>query len=144
MVAGPVAFVSARAFADAPDPNPEARFVDEKTLVVVRADRSATIAVPAAQSRDVSLDYDYGTDRVGKRTWPVRLSWGVRTVKFIACPPGARPFSPGHSLDRETQFNGGIVTRWGRCIALDVFEPGRDEPHRAVISMGAGRCPAHG
>jgi hypothetical protein len=82
IVAGPVALYPAKSYAKAPNPNPGARFVDEKT----------------------------------------------------------RPLARGHPLDRETQFNGGIVTAWRRCLPLDVFVRGGEAPLRVVISMGAGHC----
>jgi hypothetical protein len=145
VVVGSIGFYETRSFADAPHPNPGARFVDQKTIVIVRAGSSVTVSVPPVHRRDASLDYGYGTEEKRRRQGPtVRLSDGVRSVRFVACPRGTGPITPGHPLDRETQFNGGIVTKWRQCLTLDVFEPGREEPRQAVISMGAGRCSAPG
>jgi hypothetical protein len=140
VIAGPVAFYPARRYASAPSPDPGARFVDQKTLVIVRAGATVTVSVASRDQHRASLDYGFGLER-RKRRPPVKLSDGARTVRFLACSRNARPFSPGHRLDRETQFNGGIVTVWRTCLALDVFENGRERPIRAVISAGAGRCP---
>jgi hypothetical protein len=96
--------------------------------------------VPVGHRRRVSLDYSYGTRRGPKRSSPPKLSDGVRSAMFVACSRDARPLAPGHPLDRETQFNGGIVTAWRRCLPLDVFVRGGEPPLRVVISMGAGHC----
>lgn len=141
VVAGPVALYPARLLRRESNPNPGARFVDEKTLVVVRAKQEGTLAVPQAYRRRASLDYERDVARQ-RRSGPVKLADGVSSVRFVACRPDARPLSPGHRLDRETQFNGGIVTKWGHCLPLDVFVRGRAAPLRAVISFGAGRCRA--
>jgi hypothetical protein len=139
VVAGPLAFYPARTFEDEHNPDPRARFVEEKTLVVVRAGRRATVS--AAAARAVSLDYDFGRKRAPRSATRVRLSDGLRSVMFTACPRGTKPLSPGHPLDRQTQFNGGIIGRWGRCLPLDVVAEG-EAPLRVKISFGAGRCPA--
>lgn len=114
--------------------------MDEKTLVIVRAEKAVTLVVPVGHRRRVSLDYSYGTHRGPKRSSPPKLSDGVRSAMFVACSRDARPLAPGHPLDRETQFNGGIVTAWRRCLPLDVFVRGGEPPLRVVISMGAGHC----
>ena len=136
---GPVAFYPARTFEDEANPDPGAKFVGEKALVVLRARDDVTVVVGQRQRDSASLDYEYGTGRK-RRSPPVNLSDGVGVVRFVACRGGERPLSPGHRLDRETQFNGGIVGRWGQCVPLDVFVRGRDTPLRAAISLGAGRC----
>jgi hypothetical protein len=119
-VAGPLWLPSARTFRSAEDPNPGARFVDHKTLVVVKAGEEATVVVPAGVRRRASLDYSYGVGE-RRRSPPVKVSDGVRAVRFVACKPGARPLVRGHPLDLETQFNGGIITEWNRCLPLDVW-----------------------
>ncbi|MGH2980120.1 MAG: hypothetical protein ACRDLQ_10880 [Solirubrobacterales bacterium] len=137
--AGPLSLPSARALATAENPNPGARFVDHKTIVVVRAGQEATVVVPPDERRHASLDYGYGV-RADRRTPPVKLSDGVPVIRFAACGRGARPLVRGHPLDRETQFNGGIITRWGRCLPLDVWSRGGDRRQRITISFGAGDC----
>jgi hypothetical protein len=141
VMAGPLSLPGAAAYAEQEDPNPGARYVDYKTIVVVTAGEEATVAVPAAERGRASLDYDYGAGaRRERRTPPVKVSDGVPVVRFVACKPGARPFVGGHPIDRETQFNGGIVTRWGRCLPLDVWPGGAERAERITISFGAGRC----
>lgn len=140
VVAGPLAFAGARTFANYENPNPGARFAEEKILVVVKAGARPTVVVPLSWRRDAALDYGFG-GRPRKRTPPVKVSDGLPSVRFSACRSGTKPRSPGHPLDRETQFNGGIITRWGRCLPLDVYVEGA-RPVRATISFGAGRCPA--
>ena len=109
--------------------------VDEKMLLVLKARHQATVVVPPSERGSVSLDYnDRGTH------FPPRLSDGAETVRFIACRGHEKPFSPRHPLWRETQFAGGIIARWPRCVDLDVFIDGRDTPERATMSFGAGRC----
>jgi hypothetical protein len=137
--AAPLSLPSARAFATAENPNPGARFVDYKTIVVVRAGQEATVAVPPHERGRASLDYGYGV-RADRRTPPVKVADGVPVVRFVACERGTRPLVRGHPLDRETQFNGGIITRWGRCLPLDVWSGGRDRPVRMTVSFGAGAC----
>ena len=139
--AGPLELAGTRTYRTADDPNPGARFVDLKTIAVVKAGREATVAVPASERDRASLDYEYGSGaRRHRRTPPVKVSDGVPVVRFVACPHGTRPLSPGDPLDRETQFNGGIVTRWGRCLPLEVWTRGADRPRRVTISFGAGDC----
>jgi hypothetical protein len=140
VVAGALWLPSARAFANHENPDPGARFVDHKTLVVVKADEEATVVVPGSERRRASLDYAYGVGPSRRRTPPVKVSDGVSLVRFVACERGTRPLSRGHPLDRETQFNGGIITRWGRCLPLDVWAGGGDRPRRVTISFGAGDC----
>jgi hypothetical protein len=142
VIAGALALPHARAFANDPDPDPGARFVGYKILVVVRAGARVIVSIPSEHRRDASLDYAYGTAAGPRRTPPVKLSDGVASVAFEACPSGTRPFTRRHPLGRETQFNGGVVTRWGRCLPLDVWVRGRDQPIRRVISFGAGECAA--
>jgi hypothetical protein len=139
VVAGPLAFYPARTFEGAENRDPHAEFVEEKTLVVVRAGRRATVSAGAV--RTVSLDYDFGRKRAPRSPRRVRLSDGVRSVTFAACPPDTKPLSRGHPLDRETQFNGGIIGRWGQCLPLNVFVGG-DSPIQVKISFGADRCRA--
>jgi hypothetical protein len=139
VVAGPLWFPHARAFANEPNPDRGARFVDHKTLVVVQDGEAATVVIPASERRRAALDYEYGSARAPRRP-PVKLSDGVAAVRFAACELGARPWSRGHPLDRETQFNGGIITRWGRCLPLDVWPEGAERPRRVTISFGAGDC----
>jgi hypothetical protein len=139
VVAGPLAFAGARTFAGYENPDPKVTFSDEKTLVVVEAGRSATVVVPREARRDVALDYDYGGGAARRRTPLVKISDGLPSVRFSACKRGTKPWSRGHPLDRETQFNGGIIGRWGRCLPLDVYAE-RGAPIRATISFGAGRC----
>ena len=139
LVAAPLALAGARTYRTADNPNPGARFVDLKTIVVVKAGEEATVVVPRSERRRASLDYAYGVRRE-RRTPPVRVSDGVPVVRFVACRRGTRPLVRGHPLDRETQFNGGIVTRWGRCLPLDVWPGGADRPRRITISFGAGSC----
>jgi hypothetical protein len=127
VVAGPLWFPSARAFANQRNPDPGARFVDYKTLEVVAAGEAATVVVPESERRRASLDYAYIVERERRRTPPVKLSDGEPVVRFVAC-------------DEETQFNGGIVTSWNRCLPLDVWADGADEPRRLTISFGAGDC----
>lgn len=139
VVAGPLALTLARTFGTAENPNPGARFVDLKMIVVVRAGQEATVVVSSEERRRASLDYGYGV-RVDRRTPPVKVSDGVPVVRFVACSAGTKPLVAGHPLDRETQFNGGIITRWRRCLPLDVWSAGRDRPLRVTISFGAGDC----
>jgi hypothetical protein len=139
VTAGPVALTGARAYRTAENPNPGARFVDLKTIVVVDAGEEATVAVAPKARRRASLDYAYGVRRQ-ERSPPVKLSDGVPVVRFAACRPGTRPLVGGHPLNRETQFNGGIITRWHRCLPLDVWPRDGERPRRVTISFGAGEC----
>ena len=126
VVAGPVALYPALTYRNAPDPSPGARFVDQKTLVIVGAGTEATVMVPPSERGRASLDYAYGVRRE-RRTPPVKVSDGVAAVRFAGC-------------DRETQFNGGIITRWHRCLPLDVWPRDGERPRRVTISFGAGEC----
>lgn len=139
VTAGPLSLPSARGFRIADNPNPGALFVDLKTIVVVKADRAVTVVVPPEERRHASLDYGYGV-RQDRRSPPMKVSDGVHVVRFVACSAGTEPLVAGHPLDRETQFNGGIITRWRRCLPLDVWPRGRDRPLRVTISFGAGDC----
>jgi hypothetical protein len=141
VVAGPLSLPGAAAYAEQENPNPGARYVGYKTIVVVEAGEEATVVVPASERGRASLDYEYGAGaRRHRRTPPVKVSDGVPVVRFVACDRGTRPWMRGHPLDRETQFNGGIITRWGRCLPLDVWSGGADRPRRVTVSFGAGNC----
>jgi hypothetical protein len=70
-------------------------------------------------------------------------------MTFVACRPGKptrsyRPEGPsGSYADGEpvTFWSGFVLARRPVCVPLQVYVDDRPWPRRAVIDMGAGRCP---
>jgi hypothetical protein len=108
------------------------RYRGQKVLVLVRRGKTVTLVVPEEARRVVSLLYD--PDRWRMRN-AYRVAEGNVVTTFRACEGvfGVRPHE-------YTQFNGAIVVAGARCVPLDVYAEGSDEPLRAMLSFGAGRC----
>jgi hypothetical protein len=143
VVAGPLAFVRARAYATSPYSFRGAgagRYWGNKLLVVVRTGWVARVIVPSAQRRKVALQY--APEDFNKAVVPAESE---HDVTFAACPP-RRPFL-GPASARWTQFNGAIVVAGRRCVRLAVYaakqgHPLPDRALRARLSFGAGSCHA--
>jgi hypothetical protein len=143
ILVGPVAFVGARAYSSSTYSFASVgggRYRGSKLLVVVRTGWMARVVVPAAQHRDVSLQY--APEEFNK---PVVPADGDHEVTFTACPPGRPSLGPRNA--RWTQFNGAIVVAGRRCVTLDVSaaKQGHVLPSRSLrarLSFGAGACPA--
>jgi hypothetical protein len=142
VVAGPLAFVRARAYSTSTYPFAGVgggRYRGTKLLAAVRTGWVARVVVPAGQRRKVALQY--APADFNKAVVPAESE---HDVTFRACPPG-RPFL-GPKSARWTQFNGAIVVAGRRCVTLDVYaaKQGHPLPSKALgsrLSFGAGRCP---
>jgi hypothetical protein len=141
VVAGPLAFVRARAYAASRSSFGSiggGRYRGNKLLVVVRTGWVARVVVPSAQRRRVALQY--APEHFNEAVAPAD---GEHEVTFTACPP-RRP-SLGPVSARWTQFNGAIVVAGRRCVTLAVHaakqgHPLPVEPARVRLSFGAGPC----
>jgi hypothetical protein len=114
------------------------RFDAQKLLVVVQAGRTATLAVPWRERKDIALPYD-----PSKWNRPSSVGYGLadgdRAATFKACAEAHLAWSGG-VVGKWTEFNGAVVVAGARCAALDVGVPGRVEPLRRVLSFGKRRC----
>jgi hypothetical protein len=143
VVAGPLAFVRARAYASSTYSFRGVgvgRYRGSKLLVVVRTGWVARVVVPSAQRRKVALQY--APEDFNKAVVPAESE---HDVTFTACPPH-RPFV-GPASARWTQFNGAIVVAERRCVTLTVYaakqgHPLAVRPQSARLSFGAGNCRA--
>ena len=143
VVAGPLAFVRARALATSTYSFRGiggGRYRGIKQLVVVRTGWVARVVVPSTRRRTVALQY--APEDFNKAVVPAESE---HDVAFAACPPH-RPFL-GPASARWTQFNGAIVVAGRRCVTLAVYaaKQGHPLPVRPLIarlSFGAGNCRA--
>jgi hypothetical protein len=108
-----------------------------KVLAVVQAGEEVTLVVPQAERRRMSLLYDFNS--AGPRR-PLRLSDGVSSVKFSACPKGIVAGTRVNGVS-ESQFNGGFFVRGAHCAPIEVWVDGRKEPLRRWLPFGTGSRP---
>jgi hypothetical protein len=108
-----------------------------KVLVVLRAGKAVTLAVPESERRRLSLLYDESAPGPPR---PLRFSDGVSTVRFSACPEGVVAGTKVKGAS-ESQFNGGFFVRGAHCGPLEVWIKGREEPLRRWLPFGTGTAP---
>lgn len=127
VVAGPVAFVGARGYADDPASwfsAPGDRATSQKVLIVVDGDRPVVVSV---RHPDAALAYD--PDR-----------WRTRNVVPFRSGDARVRFEPCGGDQHRTQFNGAFLLRGPSCVPVEVrVEAGQQL--FATLSFGAGDCP---
>ena len=109
---------------------PDARAVAE-TAVVLAAGSTATLSVPAAFRRRLSLSYTRQShDRERPPAWGgLRVADGDHTVTFRAC------------RDHETHWIGGFVVAGAGCLPLDITVDGRTTRRHLAFGMPRRSCP---
>jgi hypothetical protein len=128
VLAGPVAFVGARGYADDPKRLFLARDPEmaraQKVLAVVDGDTPVVISL---RTRDAALFYDPTEWGQSNR---VPFGRGDEVTKFEPCIEDDQ---------KSTQFNGGFLVRRPTCVEVRVRIEG-EQPTVASLSFGAGAC----
>ncbi|MEZ5098691.1 MAG: hypothetical protein R3C15_02565 [Thermoleophilia bacterium] len=109
-----------------------------KAPPVVRAGRTVTVAIAAADRGDVGLDFLPNVE-------VERPEDGQSAIRFEACPSDEPAFSHDGTVGYATAFPGAFVVRGTRCFTLEIWIDGREEPRRVTVKVGSDatrRCPA--
>lgn len=124
-------------------------FGGNKFPVLVKAGHTVTVQLPRRARRHAGLAYAGLGDGPLPQGRALRLRNTAHTMTFIACQPGKptapyRPEGPsGSYADGQaiTFWSGFVIVPAPACVTLEVYVDDEPSPRRAVLDMGAGRCP---
>lgn len=108
-----------------------ASFDGQKFPVLVRADHTVTVRVPASAGGHVSLGY--GPLPQGD----VEYADGHPAVTFSACRPGGSSSSSAGADNPVTFWSGFVFATQPSCAPLDVYIDDEPKPHRIETPLGA-------
>jgi hypothetical protein len=110
-------------------------YAADEMAFVVRGDRAVTVEIPEPERAHASLLFD-----------TIRFRWNREDAEFLE-RFGLAQVSDGRPAVRvepcgasPTLFGRGLVVAGTRCLPLNVWVEGEEEPLRALISFGAGEC----
>jgi hypothetical protein len=95
----------------------------------------ATVSVPPAELRVLSLAYDPALWSRGGWDGTARVAQGDARVTFRACPRKQAQGQPPLVV-----YDGGLIAAGARCAHLEVLARGWLKPRTVVVALGRRRC----